>query len=67
MSDPKAEQYMQMTGQIMADREVLAEELERLIKYAVWQMDEGGRYHPTLSSAVEAAAEALTRVRGKGE
>lgn len=38
---------------------ILAKHLRTLVAYANWQMDEGGPYHPTLRSAVQAAEEAL--------
>lgn len=43
-----------------AERDRLAAHLSTLVKYANWQMNEGGRHHPTLVSAVDAARAALS-------
>jgi hypothetical protein len=43
----------------------IREALERLVSYAVWQIEEGGTHHPTLPSAVACAREALSLLTTK--
>ena len=48
-----------MTRSSEVDTTKLIKNLCRLVKYAEWQMREGGAYHPTLPSAVYEAIEAI--------